>query len=53
MAQQRAQEIDDKNEYLKELHTEGSVSGKDEDKSKSLGIAGIFENMTRGYSRPA
>ncbi len=52
-AQQRAQEIDDKNEHLKELHVEGGASGKDEDKGKNLGIAGIFENISRRYSRPA
>lgn len=52
-AQQRAQEIDDKNEHLKELHVEGGASGKDEDKGKNLGIAGIFENISRRYSKPA
>ena len=52
-AQQRVQEIDDKNENLKELHVEGGASGKDEDKGKNLGIAGIFENISRKYARPA
>ena len=52
-AQQRGQEIDDKNENLKELHVEGGASGKDEDKGKNLGIAGIFEGISRRYSRPA
>ena len=52
-AQQRAQEIDIKNEHLKELHVEGGASGKDEDKGKNLGIAGIFENISQRYSRPA
>ena len=50
MEQQCAQEIDDKNENLKELHTEGGVSGKGED--KDLGITGIFENIAQRYSRP-
>lgn len=52
-AQQRGQEINDKNENLKELHVEGGASGKDEDKGKNLGIAGIFEGISRRYSRPA
>ncbi|MDE0323142.1 MAG: hypothetical protein OXN27_04410 [Candidatus Poribacteria bacterium] len=52
-AQQRAQEMDDKNEDLKELHVEGGASGKDEDKGKNLGIAGIFEQMSQRYSKPA
>ncbi|MDE0467094.1 MAG: hypothetical protein OYL97_08550 [Candidatus Poribacteria bacterium] len=52
-AQQRAQEMDDKNEDLKELHVEGGASGKDEDKGKNLGIAGIFEGISRRYSKPA
>ena len=52
-AQQRGQEIDDKNENLKELHVEGGASGKDEDKGKNLGIACIFEGISRRYSRPA
>lgn len=52
-AQQRAQEMDDKNEDLKELHVEGGASGKDEDKGKSLGIAGIFEGISKRYSKPA
>ncbi len=52
-AQQRAQEMDDKNEDLKELHVEGGASGKDEDKGKNLGIAGIFEGISQRYSKPA
>ena len=52
-AQQRAQEMDDKNEDLKQLHVEGGASGKDEDKGKNLGIAGIFEGISRRYSKPA
>ena len=52
-AQQRVQEIDDKYENLKALHVEGGASGKDEDKGKNLGIAGIFKNIARRYSRPA
>ena len=52
-AQQRAQEMDDKNEDLKELHVEGGASGKDEDQGKNLGIAGIFEGISRRYSKPA
>ena len=52
-AQQRAQEIDEKNENLNALHVEGGASGRDEDKGKTLGIAGIFEDISRRYSRPA
>ena len=52
-AQQRAQEMDDKNEDLKELHVEGGASGKDEDKGKNLGIAGIFEGISKRYAKPA
>lgn len=52
-AQQRAQEMDDKNEDLKALHVEGGASGKDEDTGKNLGIAGIFEGISRRYSKPA
>ena len=52
-ARQRAQEVDDKNEDLKELHVEGGASGKDEDQGKNLGIAGIFEGISKRYSKPA
>ena len=52
-AQQHTPEIEDKNENLKVLYVEGGTSRKDEDKRKKLGIAGIFENIARRYSRPA
>lgn len=52
-AQKHAAEIDDKNEDLKNLHVEGGASGKDEDKGKNLGIAGIFEEMSKRYAKPA
>ena len=44
-AQQRGQEINDKNENLKELHVEGGASGKDEDKGMNLADHWYF----RGY----
>ena len=52
-AQQQMQEKDDKNEDLKELHVEGGASGKDEDKGKNLGVAGVFERIAQRYSKPA
>ena len=52
-AQQQMQEKDDKNEDLKELHVEGGASGKDEDKGKNLGVAGVFERISQRYSKPA
>ena len=53
-AQQRSQEIGDKtDDDLAALHVEGGASGKDEDKGKNLGIAGIFEQMSQRYSKPA
>ena len=53
-AQQRAQEMDDKSEILKNLHVEGGASGKDEEgKGQNLGIAGVFEGISRRYSKPA
>ena len=50
--QLRAQKIDDKNEPLKESHVEGGAAGKDKG-NQNLGIAGIFENISRRYSKPA
>ena len=52
-AQKHAQEIDDKNEDLKNLHVEGGASGKDEDKGNDLGMAGVFTKMAQTYSKPA
>lgn len=53
-AQQRSQEIGDKtDDDLAALHVEGGASGKDEDKGKNLGIAGIFEGISQRYSKPA
>ena len=49
----RCRRKDDKNEDLKELHVEGGASGKDEDKGKNLGVAGVFERISRRYSKPA
>ena len=52
-AQQRAQEIDEKSQDQKTLHVEGGASGKDDDKGKNLGIAGVFEKISNLYSKPA